>query len=126
MDCLYFYLNGPSFLLKKEAGMDIKEMMGQRIKSLRQANNMTQEELSEKAGITAKYLSSIERGHENPTLDTLIHIAGALGVDLSDLFQYAHESSDSKYLRDHIAEIIKHADSDRLRIAVKLLRALFY
>lgn len=106
--------------------MDIKEMMGQRIKSLRQGNNMTQEELSEKAGISAKYLSRIEGGHENPTLDTLIQIAMALRVDLSDLFQYAHESPDSTYLRDHIAEIIKRADLDRLRVAVKLLRAIFY
>jgi transcriptional regulator with XRE-family HTH domain len=47
--------------------MSVKELMGKRIREARQAKR-----LSEKIGMSAKYLSSVERGEENPTLDTLI------------------------------------------------------
>ncbi|OPY66473.1 MAG: HTH-type transcriptional regulator ImmR [Syntrophorhabdaceae bacterium PtaU1.Bin034] len=58
--------------------MSVKELVGRRIKEVRQAKGLSQEALSEKIGMSAKYLSSIEWGKENPTLDTLIKLADAL------------------------------------------------
>ena len=48
--------------------MTVKELIGKRIKEARQARRLSQEALSEKVSLSAKYLSSIERGKENPTL----------------------------------------------------------
>ena len=67
--------------------MDIKKMIGERIKELRGRKNVTQEQLSEKVEINVKYLSSIERGKENPTLDVFIRIAKALDVDIGNIFR---------------------------------------
>lgn len=106
--------------------MNIKELIGVRIKSLRQGKGLTQEALAEKVGISSKYLSSIERGKENPTLDTLIKLAKALKVELFEIFLYAHEASSSKVLRECIQSLIEEADVDRLRLATKLLRAVFH
>ena len=54
--------------------MDVKQMIGIRIKDIRNRRGFTQEELAEKIDINPKYLSSIERGKENPTLNTLIKL----------------------------------------------------
>ena len=41
-------------------------MIGSRIQEIRTQKGITQDQLSEKVGISPKYLSSIERGKENP------------------------------------------------------------
>ena len=55
--------------------MDAKRVLGRRLKTLRKRVALTQEELAERAGINPKYISGIERGRENPTLDTLLRLA---------------------------------------------------
>lgn len=47
--------------------MTPKKLFGVRIKSLRERKGWTQENLAEKMDISPNYLSSIERGKENPT-----------------------------------------------------------
>jgi transcriptional regulator with XRE-family HTH domain len=46
----------------------------------------TQEELAQKAGISLSYLSMIERAQRTPYVETLVPIAAALGITLSQLF----------------------------------------
>ncbi|MCK5606978.1 helix-turn-helix transcriptional regulator, partial [Candidatus Pacearchaeota archaeon] len=41
--------------------------------------------------IKPKYLSSIERGKENPTLNTLINLAESLQIDLSEIFTFVEK-----------------------------------
>jgi transcriptional regulator with XRE-family HTH domain len=48
---------------------------------------MTQEKLSEKAELAPTYISDVERGRENISVDTLARIAKALGIELEDLFR---------------------------------------
>src|SRR6266540_5312393 len=68
--------------------MDERKLLGLRVKHLRQLRGYTQEQLAERIDINAKYLSSIERGVENPTLGLLIRLARGLQVDLYELFQF--------------------------------------
>ena len=56
---------------------DVKKLIGNRIKTLRRARGMSQEELAETISMNTKYLSSIERGKANPTLDTFMKMADA-------------------------------------------------
>lgn len=61
--------------------------MGYRIKEIREAKNMTQEELSEKSGISRVTISGLENGTErNTTSKTLVKIAAALGVTIDQIF----------------------------------------
>lgn len=48
--------------------MNIKKLLGKRIKELRKNKGITQEALSEKAGIDSKHLSRIECGVNFPLL----------------------------------------------------------
>lgn len=56
------------------------------IRYIRKQEKMTLEELSSKTGITAAYLSMIERGKREPTLSTLMKIASALNVMTESLW----------------------------------------
>ncbi|MBP7509037.1 MAG: helix-turn-helix transcriptional regulator [Prolixibacteraceae bacterium] len=68
--------------------MNVKQMIGMRIAELRNSKGFTQERLADKTEISSKYLSSIERGKENPTLDTLIKLSESLGVNIEDIFRF--------------------------------------
>jgi len=59
--------------------------LGKAIRQLRQEREMTQEALAHAAGVTVSHLSTIERGHSNPTWATAKSVAAALGISLTDL-----------------------------------------
>ena len=63
-------------------------MIGLRIKELRLTKaNMSQNDFAKKIGIDRTYLSRIESGRHNITIDTIITICDALGVSLSAFFE---------------------------------------
>lgn len=66
----------------------IQEQFGHRIRKLREAQKISQEEMAYKAGVHRTYLGGIERGERNPSLKNIAAIAKALGVDLSELFRF--------------------------------------
>lgn len=58
---------------------------GEKIRLLRTEKNISLQELAEKAGLSASYLSEIERGTVYPSLATLGRIAYSLGVPAGSL-----------------------------------------
>jgi transcriptional regulator with XRE-family HTH domain len=105
--------------------MEIKQLIGVRIKSLRRSKGMSQEELAEKMRISSKYLSSIERGKENPTLDTFIKLAEVLEIELSEIFNFSHEGKSAKDMKAFIAGLIKGSDEEKLRLTAKIVKAIY-
>ena len=103
--------------------MEIKELIGRRIKYLRKSKGMSQEELAEKMGINPKYLSSIERGKENPTLDTFIKLTSTLNIDISEPFSCTHEQS-PKELKMIISDLVKGNDKEKLKLLAKIAKAI--
>ncbi|MEM1486367.1 helix-turn-helix transcriptional regulator [Oscillospiraceae bacterium PP1C4] len=67
---------------------DLSAALGIRIRELRKARNISQEELGFKASISAAHLGQIERGLKKPTVDTLGKIASALGISIQELFAF--------------------------------------
>jgi transcriptional regulator with XRE-family HTH domain len=103
--------------------MEIKKLIGKRIKEIRRSKHLSQEQLAEKADINSKYLSRMERGTENPTLDMLIKLANALDVEMWEMFDFGHVKS-HKELKESLQNIIKTADEPSLRLALKIIRAV--
>ena len=62
-------------------------IIGKRIKTAREAAQITQEALAEAVGCTAKHIGAIERGIKTPRLDTFIIIANTTGVSADYLLQ---------------------------------------
>ncbi|MFE0329091.1 helix-turn-helix domain-containing protein [Streptomyces sp. NPDC058960] len=59
--------------------------IGERIRTARLYANLTQEKVALAAEIDRPSVVRIEQGQQSPTLDTLIRLADAIGVPLSDL-----------------------------------------
>ena len=103
--------------------MEIKKLIGKRLKELRRSKLLSQEQLAEKADINAKYLSRMERGTENPTLDMLIKLSNALEVEMWEMFDFGHVVS-QRELKQTIQNFSRTADEPALRLALKILRAV--
>ncbi len=67
------------------------QQFGLHVRSLRQGQNLSQEELAEKANMHRTYIGMIERGERNPALLNLIRLAHALNVSLTDLVDFLYE-----------------------------------
>ena len=58
-----------------------------RLRNIRKERGWTQKQLAEKAGIAREVVARIETGASQPTLSTLLKIAAALGVPITDLIE---------------------------------------
>jgi transcriptional regulator with XRE-family HTH domain len=65
--------------------MDMRRLVGRNVKRLRQKRGLTQEEFAELSGFSQQYISSLEKGHRNPTVITLFELATALKVSHVEL-----------------------------------------
>ena len=71
----------------------IEKQFGQRVRKLRLARKVSQEQLAFKASMHRTYLGGIERGERNPSLKNIAAIADALGITLSELFSFEDQES---------------------------------
>jgi transcriptional regulator with XRE-family HTH domain len=67
--------------------MDLKEIMAINLRRMRHDLKMTQEELSERAGLSLRYVGAVERGDVSPSVTVLGQIAEALGAEPGDLLK---------------------------------------
>jgi transcriptional regulator with XRE-family HTH domain len=65
--------------------------LGNRIRQIREAKNISQTELGNLCDIERTNMNRIEAGNTNPTSFTLYIIAQKLEIDLSELFQFKPE-----------------------------------
>jgi transcriptional regulator with XRE-family HTH domain len=61
-------------------------MLGKQIRYHRKLKRLTQEKLAEKAELAPSYVSDVERGRVNISVDAVQRIAKAFGVNIRDLF----------------------------------------
>ena len=66
---------------------DIDKNFGKVLKRFRLKQHMTQEQLSEKLGISLKYISRIENGNDGIKTQTLIHYMDILGITPNTMYQ---------------------------------------
>ena len=66
--------------------MTISKSTGARIRKIRKALGITQEEAAYRASLDYSYYNQIEMGKRNPSLDALNRIAKAIKTNVKDLF----------------------------------------
>jgi len=81
--CVYF--------LQKKGGMtlngNVKKQFGLVLKRWRKKTGISQEELAWRANLHRTYVSDLERGNRNPSLESIEKLASAMNLSLSALFQ---------------------------------------
>jgi transcriptional regulator with XRE-family HTH domain len=61
-------------------------LIGERIRAIREAKNLSQGDIEKRSGLLRHYISRIENGHTVPAVETLEKLARALGVPMYQLF----------------------------------------
>lgn len=64
----------------------LRKQFGTRLREIRLAQEMTQEQLAEKASVSLNFLNLIERGQRGPSFDSLERLASALRQPVAELF----------------------------------------
>ena len=100
--------------MKNPRAQELARTIGAHLRQVREALEITQDEASERIGITVEYYARIERGKSLPSLITFAQIAAALDVSTDDLMGrgketavspewppswFAHPEDESKQLR---------------------------
>lgn len=67
--------------------MNITKRFGDRVRKLRQQQNLSQNQLADKSGLHRTYIGAVERGERNITIINADKIAQALSVKLSELLE---------------------------------------
>ena len=69
----------------------MNELLGKRIRELRVAMNLTQEQLAEKIGISRQKYARIESGSNSITLDILSKLSEIFGITVADITRVLDE-----------------------------------
>ena len=101
---------------------DIKKQLGQRIKEIRKAKNITQEQLAEKVGIGTANISYIESGKFAPAIENFEKIAQALDVEPYELYMFSPQKSREAAAKEIYLAIEK--DEKLLRLMYKFYLAV--
>ncbi len=105
--------------------MDSQVLFGSRIRSIREAADLSREVVAEKADINANYLGEIERGEKWPSIEIIQRLAGTLSVSPSAFLEFEAEETDSSILLTKLHLVLSNRNTDQLQQALRLLRALF-
>jgi len=67
--------------------ISLRKKFGLRVATLRRSAGLSQETFADRCGFARSYMSRIERGRANPSLDAIETLAGGLKVSIKVLFE---------------------------------------
>ncbi len=101
--------------------IDVKKLVGRRIREYRQKYKMSQETLAEIIEIDSKHLSNIELGKNMPNPQLLLKIAKTFDIEIKDLFEFYHLLP-PKDLKTALNSLINRLDDEQLKYAYKYIK----
>lgn len=73
---------------------NVTRLLGMAVRRRRNSLNLSQEELAHRSRLNRTYITDIERGARNPSLNTIVRLAAALDSSLANLFDMVQCSPD--------------------------------
>lgn len=102
---------------------DIKKLLNKRIKELRKAQGISQQQLAELANIDQRSLSHIECGDTFPSR-ALLDIAKALNIELKELFDFQHLEMNADKMSEYIKNNIDYLTNNDLTAVYRMVKSL--
>lgn len=99
--------------------------VGARIRTIRKIRGFTQETLAEKTGLQNTYISDVERGDRNISLETLEKIIEALQVNAIDLFQFPEEKELKQELINTLKIVLSNKSTEEVETIFKIVNEIF-
>lgn len=95
-------------------------LIGKNIKNERTKQKLTQEQLSEKAGISTNFLACIEIGVRHGSFETYVNIANALHVTLDTITSEVVNSCKQNPLKDRLNYCFDNISPANQKLIVKI------
>jgi transcriptional regulator with XRE-family HTH domain len=105
----------PTEDLQNEAQQSLKSL-ARRVRALRESLSMNQDELARKCGISAGFVSLLERGERTPSYETLVQIARSLEVPVQELFRDGPSLDAADPSHGRLLEFAKKAHLSRAQV----------
>lgn len=103
---------------------DFLKLVGNKIRTLRKAKGLTQEELAEKAGLQYSYIDGIERGERNISLETLEKIINGLEVTAYGVFKFGNLESNELLDKKRKIQSINNLLIERKELEIEMIYRL--
>lgn len=97
-------------------------LIGSNIRRYRKANNMTQEQLAEKVGVSTSFCANIERGGRSMSIQVLTKFAKALHVSVDSLLLDPSELENSHV--ENIRSLLSQSNEQTSALAEDIVRLL--
>ena len=98
------------------------ELIGRRIREKRKEAHLSQEKLAELSNLSSVFISNIENNTKKPSLESLLQISDALGINIDELLTGNHIHDTSDYQTD-IDALISDCSVTERRFIYELLQA---
>lgn len=95
--------------------------IGQKIRKIRKAHGLSQEELAERINISTTHMSHIETGNTKLSLPVFVDIAAALEVRTDDLLDNPTATTSNSL--DEIAAVLERCSAQEAKIIVDVVKA---
>ena len=102
--------------------MNYQKLINSNIRALRQRHNLTQEEFSEKIGISLQGLSNIERNRYQPTAETVDKICKAFKISPCELL--LDHSGESEIIINNISILLSQCSRTKLKKIYNIISLL--
>lgn len=99
-------------------------LIGARIKKIRKAQEITQDKLSELAGISPQHLSQIESAKTKLSLPALVNICNALNITTDKILCDVLTADTSEEINADIAEVFRDCSADEIYLMLAVAESL--
>ena len=97
--------------------------IGRRVPKFREERCLTQEVLSEAAGVSVPYVSHIERGIKKPSLGTLLRLSAALDVTVHTLLR-GHQPAEATAFYSDVQELLDDCSQKERKVLLEIAAAV--
>ncbi len=103
--------------------MKIKKIIGERVKHLRNSQDLTQEALADLANLDQRIISTMENGHKL-SMKSLEAVIRALGVDIPEFFKLNIVDKTDEEIIEEITTTLPTLSSKDLHTYYKILKSI--
>ena len=103
----------------------VEQRLGQKVAIYRRLAGLTQVKLAKKLRVTPETINRLERGKAVPSIATIQKVAGALGVELSELFRFRDRRTRTAKALDLLLAKMGSRTTDEIDLLTALAKTLF-
>lgn len=104
----------------------IRDVIAENLRRVRREQNLSQEELASRSGLTVSYISLVERKKESISLKSLGKISKALGISPMTLLKEVKDKKIPDKILDEIMEVTQHFETEDSQFLLNNMRSLAY